>query len=102
MEVMLEIYRTVKALGMEWKEKTDLGGLGASALLKEKRGFDRAKIERARELDGYVDLRAASAIYFIETRARVQDVVVRGPRWIIGRSTSGILTLTWSRAGRRF
>ena len=34
--------------------------------------------ERARELDGggYVDLRAASAIYFIETRARVQDVVV--------------------------
>ena len=79
MEVMLEIYRTLKALGMEWKEKTDLGGLGASALLKEKRGSDRAKIERARELDGYVDLRAASAIYFIETRARVQDVVVRGP-----------------------
>ncbi|PIL31291.1 transporter [Ganoderma sinense ZZ0214-1] len=76
MEVMLEIYRTLKALGMEWKEKTDLGGLGASALLKEKRGTDRAKIERARELDGYVDLRAASAIYFIETRARVQDVVV--------------------------
>ena len=76
MEVMLEIYRTLKALGMEWKEKTDLGGLGASALLKEKRGGDRAKIDRAREYDGYVDLRAASSIYFIETRARVQDVVV--------------------------
>ena len=74
MEVMLEIYRTLKALGMEWKEKTDLGGLGAKALLKEKRGG--AKIERAREHDGYVDLRAASSIYFIETRARVQDVVV--------------------------
>ncbi|KAI0713112.1 CAMK/CAMKL/AMPK protein kinase [Cerioporus squamosus] len=76
MEVMLEIYRTLKTLGMEWKEKGDLGGLGATALLKEKRGGDRAKVERAREFDGYVDLRAASSIYFIETRARVQDVVV--------------------------
>lgn len=76
MEVMLEIYRTLKALGMEWKEKADLGGLGAKALLKEKRGGDRARIDRAREYDGYVDLRVASAIYFIETRARVQDVVV--------------------------
>ncbi|KAH9932110.1 snf 1 [Epithele typhae] len=74
MEVMLEIYRTLKALGMEWKEKNDLGGLGAKALAKERRGG--TKIERAREYDDYVDLRAASAIYFIETRARVQDVVV--------------------------
>jgi carbon catabolite-derepressing protein kinase len=73
MEVMLEIYRTLKTLGMEWKEKSDLGGLGGV-----RRGRDRAKIERAREYDGYVDLRAASAIYFIETRARVQDVVVCG------------------------
>ena len=76
MEVMLEIYRTLKALGMEWKEKGDLGGLGGV----QKRGStkDRAKMERARELDGggFVDLRAASSIYFIETRARVQDVVV--------------------------
>lgn len=72
MEVMLEIYRTLKALGMEWKEKGDLGGLGGCG-----RRSDRAKIERAREYDGnYVDLRAASSIYFIETRARVQDVVV--------------------------
>ncbi|EMD32615.1 hypothetical protein CERSUDRAFT_118650 [Gelatoporia subvermispora B] len=72
MEVMLEIYRTLKTLGMEWKEKKDLGGLGG--LRKDK----RAKIERAREYDGsgYVDLRAASSIYFVETRARVQDVVV--------------------------
>lgn len=73
MEVMLEIYRTLKALGMEWKEKGDLGGLGG---VQRGRG-ERAKIERAREHDGgYVDLRAAASIYFIETRARVQDVVV--------------------------
>ncbi|KAH9926471.1 kinase-like domain-containing protein [Fomitopsis serialis] len=66
MEVMLEIYRTLKTIGMEWKAKKDLGGLGG------------AHIERNRELDSphYVDLRAASSIYFIESRARVQDVVV--------------------------
>jgi carbon catabolite-derepressing protein kinase len=28
MEVMLEIYRTLKTIGMEWKEKRNLGGLG--------------------------------------------------------------------------
>ncbi|KAJ3557678.1 hypothetical protein NM688_g1342 [Phlebia brevispora] len=76
MEVMLEIYRTLKALGMEWKEKYDLGGLGG--IQKTRSSKERAKLERAREFDGagYVDLRAAAAIYFIETRARVQDVVV--------------------------
>lgn len=76
MEVMLEIYRTLKTIGMEWKEKGDLGGLGG---IQKGRGKDRAKLERAREYDGggYVDLRAAASIYFIETRARVQDVVVR-------------------------
>lgn len=75
MEVMLEIYRTLKALGMEWKEKKDLGGLGGIQAAKARRN---GKVERAREYDGggYVDLRAASAIYFIEARARVEDVVV--------------------------
>ncbi|KAK2462906.1 hypothetical protein APHAL10511_005104 [Amanita phalloides] len=72
MEVMLEIYRTLKTLGMEWKEKRSLGGLGG---IPPKR---RGAIERARELDGsgYVDLKAAAGVYFVETRARVQDVVV--------------------------
>jgi carbon catabolite-derepressing protein kinase len=74
MEVMLEIYRTLKTLGMEWKEKKNLGGLGGP---RARRGS--VAIERAREYDGngYVDLKAASSIYFVETRARIQDVVVR-------------------------
>ncbi|KAG6901573.1 hypothetical protein C0995_010341 [Termitomyces sp. Mi166 len=74
MEVMLEIYRTLKALGMEWKEKKNLGGLGG---IKSRRGGG-AGIERNRNLDGdsTVDLRAAAGIYFVETRARVQDVVL--------------------------
>ena len=74
MEVMLEIYRTLKTLGMEWKEKKTLGGLGGLAGAGAKRGG----IERAREWDGtgHVDLKAAAGVYFVETRARVQDVVV--------------------------
>jgi carbon catabolite-derepressing protein kinase len=70
MEVMAEIYRTLANLGMEWKEKKWLGGLG---------GLTRPQIDRANERDGAgeVDLRLASAIYFVETRARVQGVVVR-------------------------
>lgn len=74
MEVMLEIYRTLKTLGMEWKEKKTLGGLGG---IRPRRG--PGGIERVRELDGPgpVDLKAASGVYFVETRARVQDVVVR-------------------------
>jgi len=80
MEVMLEIYRTLKILGMEWKEKKNLGGLGGLKKPKSgKGGGGGAQLERNRDLDGDggVDLKAASSIYFVETRARVQDVVVR-------------------------
>jgi carbon catabolite-derepressing protein kinase len=51
-----------------------LGGLGG---LKGRKGSG-AGIERVRELDGSggVDLKSAAGIYFVETRARVQDVVV--------------------------
>lgn len=76
MEVMLEIYRTLKMLGMEWKEKRNLGGLGG--VRRQRQRSNSARIERAKELDGNdtVDLRAAASVYFVETRARVQDVVV--------------------------
>lgn len=88
MEVMLEIYRTLRSLGMEWKEKRNLGGLGG---LKARRGG--AQIERAREYDGggYVDLKAASGIYFVETRARIQDVVVSFP--MLGRRSFLVLNI---------
>ncbi|KAF9225155.1 Pkinase-domain-containing protein [Gyrodon lividus] len=78
MEVMLEIYRTLKTLGMEWKEKRNLGGLGDVRSQRQRSSTNGARIERARELDGSepVDLRAAASVYFVETRARVQDVVV--------------------------
>lgn len=73
MEVMSAIYASLKSLGMEWKEKRHLGGLCAY------HSKAKVKIERSRAWDGdeRVDLRAASAIYFVETRARQQEVVVR-------------------------
>jgi carbon catabolite-derepressing protein kinase len=79
MEVMLEIYRVLKTLGMEWREKRDLGGLGG--IYKENgprpppSDGRRKTIERARELEG-VDYKKAALIYFVETRGRVGDVVV--------------------------
>jgi carbon catabolite-derepressing protein kinase len=75
MEVMSAIYASLKSLGMEWKEKKDLGGLCAF----HPRAKDKPIIERCREWDGNgarVDMRAASSIYFVETRARQDDVVV--------------------------
>ncbi|PBK75783.1 Pkinase-domain-containing protein [Armillaria solidipes] len=74
MEIMLEIYKTLRMLGMEWKEKKDLGGLAGVTVRPGVNG----RIERVKALDGGgdVDHRAASSVYFVETRARAQDVVV--------------------------
>lgn len=88
MEVMSAIYASLKALGMEWKAKKDLGGLCAfhsKAKGNESNnggyGGGGRKVERKPEWDGAggqprIDLRAASSIYFVETRARQDDVVV--------------------------
>ncbi|KAF5345498.1 hypothetical protein D9757_013510 [Collybiopsis confluens] len=79
MEIVLEIYKTLKVLGMEWLEKKNLGGLGGvSAKVVKNNSNGKTRIEREKRIDGSgeVDLRAASSIYFIETRTRVQDVVV--------------------------
>lgn len=78
MEIVLEIYKTLKVLGMEWLEKKTLGGLGGVKTKIAKGEDGSVKIDRVKRLDGLgeVDLRLASSIYFIETRTRVQDVVV--------------------------
>jgi len=74
MEIMLEIYKTLKVLGMEWKEKGYLGGLGGVHLQATSDG----RIERIKTMDGGhdVDMRPASKVYFVETRGRVGNVVV--------------------------
>jgi len=64
MEVMLEIYQTLKALGMEWKEKGGQWGLGV--------GEDRQE----RDDDENNFSKEALDIYFVETRCRIREVVV--------------------------
>jgi carbon catabolite-derepressing protein kinase len=97
MEVMHEIYRVLRALGMEWREKRDLGGLGgihkdarppASPNRDSRRSRSRT-IERAPEYDG-VDFKKAASIYFVETRGRVGEVVVCNTE----RSHTGTVGLT--------
>ncbi|KAG8936116.1 Protein kinase [Tulasnella sp. 418] len=65
MEVMLEIYQTLKALGMEWKEKGGQWGLEVDDDRSEHED-DEAHFSKE-SLD----------IYFVETRCRIRDVVVR-------------------------
>ncbi|KAJ7762350.1 CAMK/CAMKL/AMPK protein kinase [Mycena maculata] len=67
MEVMLEIYKTLLSMGMEWKEKKNLGYLGRAATGRDDHHEDRSD----------ESMRAAANIFCIETRARVQDIVVR-------------------------
>jgi len=67
MEVMLEIYQTLKALGMEWKEKG-----GQWTLLKPE------EQERGEEEDDESKWsKEALDVYFVETRCRIREVVVR-------------------------
>jgi len=65
MEVMLEIYQTLKALGMQWKEKGGQWGLAV--------GEDRQEVEE----DEQHFSKESLDIYFVETRCRVREVVVR-------------------------
>ncbi|KAJ1309666.1 hypothetical protein OPQ81_006432 [Rhizoctonia solani] len=59
MEVMLELYNTLKALGWEWREKPNLGRTKA--------------LGPGEEADPQDD----SDIFFLETRCRINDVVIR-------------------------
>lgn len=80
LEVMLEIYRTLHSLGMEWKEKKYLGNLGGvrtSAELDELKLHRRSSLNGESRGDGAVDMKTASSIYFVETRSRTDDIVVR-------------------------
>ncbi|POY73879.1 putative Non-specific serine/threonine protein kinase, partial [Rhodotorula taiwanensis] len=88
MEVMLEIYRTLKALKMEWRtrgedgdEKVDL--IGADGATGGREGKEKSrdrpeeseKKRRRREEEERV--KKAQELYFVETRCRMDDVMVR-------------------------
>jgi carbon catabolite-derepressing protein kinase len=62
-------------LGVGWKENKNLRDLGG---LRAKLSKGCTYLEGNRDLDGGggVDLKAASSTYFVETRVRVQGVLV--------------------------
>jgi carbon catabolite-derepressing protein kinase len=87
MEVMLEIYRTLKALKMEWRvrdgseeEKLALPGEegkenGGEKEKKEPPRDESEKSRRRREEEERI--KKAHELYFVETRCRMDDVMVR-------------------------
>lgn len=83
MEVMLEIYRTLKTLKMEWKAKPREGaeeGEGEEGRDRERerdreRGDESEKQRRRREEEERI--KKAQELYFVETRCRMDDVMVR-------------------------
>lgn len=62
MEVMLEIYRTLQSLGMEWRKKSPPPDTN---IVDEKGRKDHSAEEKY-----------AQGLFFVETRCRVRDVVV--------------------------
>ncbi|GAA6060387.1 hypothetical protein JCM10212_004640 [Sporobolomyces blumeae] len=83
MEVMLEIYRTLKTLKMEWKAKPrdddEVDGGEEGEERRRERERERAdeseKQRRRREEEERV--KKAQELYFVETRCRMDDVMVR-------------------------
>jgi carbon catabolite-derepressing protein kinase len=75
MEVMLEIYRTLKTLGFEWKKKRPAGGgAGTESDGDAAGGGDDPKQRKRREEER---AKAAIELFYIETRCTVDDVIVR-------------------------
>nr|XP_019047640.1 CAMK/CAMKL/AMPK protein kinase [Kwoniella bestiolae CBS 10118]OCF26570.1 CAMK/CAMKL/AMPK protein kinase [Kwoniella bestiolae CBS 10118] len=77
MEVMLEIYKTLNVLGMQWKKKEDIalpeiGGAPPGGYTEEV----EAALEQFAEETG-ARPKSAQSLYHVETRARYGDVIVR-------------------------
>ncbi|BGP12957.1 hypothetical protein JCM10213_006596 [Rhodosporidiobolus nylandii] len=80
MEVMLEIYRTLKTLGMEWRVRNTGEDEGkeneeGGEKRKDERSEESEKRRRRREEEERV--KKAHELYFVETRCRMDDVMVR-------------------------
>ncbi|WVQ76610.1 hypothetical protein IAR50_006283 [Cryptococcus sp. DSM 104548] len=93
MEVMLEIYRTLNILGMQWRKKEvplpDIGGAPPGGYteeveavleeLRERNGGERPMMGKKPPIkkDAMAQEKAAQVLYHVETRARYGDVMVR-------------------------
>ncbi|KAK8846590.1 hypothetical protein IAR55_005676 [Kwoniella newhampshirensis] len=94
MEVMLEIYKTLNVLGMQWRQKEginlpDIGGAPPGGYSEEveaaldqwadDHGGQRPPVGKKppAKKDAQLQEKAAQALYHVETRARYGDVIVR-------------------------
>ncbi|WVQ83879.1 hypothetical protein IAT38_006023 [Cryptococcus sp. DSM 104549] len=92
MEVMLEIYRTLNVLGMQWRRKDvafpDIGGAPSGgyseeveALMEDLEGKMGERPQMGRKppskKEAQAQEKAAQGLYHVETRARYGDVMVR-------------------------
>lgn len=72
MEIMLELYRTLQVLGMEWRAKAP----NAKGKDGEEGGDDEHQ-QQAGEKHQHDDSGRGEDLFFVETRWKVNDVVVR-------------------------
>ncbi|BGP36969.1 Protein kinase [Rhodotorula kratochvilovae] len=78
MEVMLEIYRTLKALKMEWRvRREDEDGEGEKEKKEREEGRAEESEKRRRRREEEERIKKAHELYFVETRCRMDDVMVR-------------------------
>ncbi|WVN88832.1 uncharacterized protein L203_104046 [Cryptococcus depauperatus CBS 7841] len=92
MEVMLEIYRTLNILGMQWRKKDvplpDIGGAPpggyseeVETVLEEWKDKNQERPQMGKKApnkkDAMAQEKAAQGLYHVETRARYGDVMVR-------------------------
>jgi carbon catabolite-derepressing protein kinase len=89
LEVMLEIYRTLKTLGFEWKEKEperrivmedygdEYGETLPTAEEARERGLDRDEMKKRKRKEDEEFIKKAQALYLIEARCRLDDIMIR-------------------------
>lgn len=73
MEVMLEIYRTLQTLGFEWRKKEE----PEAASSKEGHEDEMEDPKRRRRREEEERLKKEQALFFVESRCRLGDVMVR-------------------------
>ena len=94
MEVMLEIYRTLNSLGMQWKRKDGIGmpEIGPppqggyseevdQVLEQMRENGEGDKVQMGKKPPGRKEAqaqdKAAQTLYMVETRARYSNIIVR-------------------------
>ncbi|KDN35680.1 Pkinase-domain-containing protein [Tilletiaria anomala UBC 951] len=77
MEIMLELYRTLQVLGMEWRLRPELEQTKRKEGKEEQQGQQKGGQRQQQHSGGYDDATKAQELFFLETRWNVGNVLVR-------------------------